>query len=143
MVKIYLAGAMEAYAGTDEAEKWRKEVEDYFKNDSRVHLINPLDYYNYSGQYHKSDREVFRFDLRLVRQSDILLVNLNDIRESIGTCIECYEAYKSNIPVIGFIDDVFDESDIPDLIHPWINCCVDRVEIGMDNALEYIGDYYL
>ena len=35
----------------------------------------------------------------------VILVNLNDIRKSIGTCIEVYEAYKKDIPVIGFLND--------------------------------------
>ena len=146
MKKIYLAGAMEIYEGTNKAEEWRNNVKNYFKNDCRVHIISPVDFYNYGSNDHKTDREVFKFDLRLVEQSDILLVNLNDIRESIGTCIECYEAYKKNIPVIGFIDDVFDERDLPDIIHPWIFCCCDRIEIGKDSmnkTLEYIGDFYL
>ena len=143
---IYLAGAMEIYAGTNKAEEWREDVKNYFKNDSRVNVISPVDFYNYGSNDYKTNREVFRLDLRLVKKSDILLVNLNDIRESIGTCIECYEAYKEGIPVIGFIDDVFDISDIPEIIHPWIYCCVDRIEVGNDSmqkALEYIGDYYL
>lgn len=137
---------MEAYAGTDKAEKWREYVKNYFKNDDRVNIISPVDFYNYGSNDYKTDYEVFRFDLRLVAKSDLLLVNLNDIRKSIGACIECYEAYKRNIPVIGFIDDVFDVTNIPEIIHPWVYCCVDRVEIGKDSmqkTLEYIGDYYL
>lgn len=146
MKNIYLAGAMEVYAGTDEGERWRKDVKDYFKDDGRVHIISPVDFYNYNCHFYKTNREVFKFDLRLVRQSDILLVNLKDIRKSIGTCIECYEAYKNNIPVIGFIGEVFMEINIPDIIHPWIHCCCDRIESGensMYKALEYIEDYYL
>lgn len=73
---------------------------------------------------------MFRFDLRKVRRSDVILVNLNNIRKSIGSCIEVYEAYKSNIPVIGFLDDKLPIDELTALIHPWIYFCVDRIEMG-------------
>lgn len=97
---------METYAGTNKAEEWRIHVKDFFeKNNDDYKVINPTDYYQYGKNYHKTDKEVFRFDLRKVSNSDIVLVNLNDIRKSIGTCIEVYEAYKNNIPVVGFLND--------------------------------------
>ena len=143
---IYLAGAMEVYSGTDKAKVWRNEVKKLFKEyDYNFNIISPVDFYDYNSCNHKTDYEVFKFDLRLVAQSNILLINLNDIRKSIGTCVECYEAYKNNIPVIGFINEVFNESDLPDIIHPWIYCCCDRIEVGnesMKNAVRYIGEYY-
>ncbi len=146
MIRCYLAGAMEAYHGTNKAENWRKDAKEYFKkyyNDIKV--ISPTDYYSYGENYHKTDKEVFRFDLHKVRTSDLLLVNLNDIRQSIGSCIEIYEAYKSDIPVIGFLDNELCVDKMIKLIHPWIYCCVDRIETGEDSmirACNYIMDYY-
>lgn len=73
------------------------------------------------------------------------MVNLNDIRKSIGTCIEVYEAYKNNIPVVGFLDDELPIEEMIKLIHPWIYCCVDRIETGkysLNKAINYIIDYY-
>ena len=102
-------------------------------------------YYQYGKNYHKTDKEVFRFDLRKVSNSDIVLVNLNDIRKSIGTCIEVYEAYKNNIPVVGFLNDELPVEEMIKLIHPWIYCCVDRIETGKESlskAINYIIDYY-
>ncbi len=137
---------METYASTNKAEEWRRYVKDFFeKNTDDYRVINPTDYYQYGKNYHKTDKEVFRFDLRKVSNSDIVLVNLNDIRESIGSCIEVYEAYKNNIPVVGFLDDELPVEKIIKLIHPWIYCCVDRIETGKDSlnkALNYIIDYY-
>lgn len=149
MSKIYLAGAMEAYKGTFKAYNWRKDVcntiQEYF---GYLHkCINPLDYFNFEKDESKSDREVFNFDLRKVKNADILLVNLDDIRKSIGTCIECYEAYKSDIPVIGFLsEEIGTEDELKQIIHPWIYCCFDRIETGknsMENAINYIVEYYL
>lgn len=146
ILKIYTAGAMEAYAGTNVAELWRKEVKEFFRNiDSNIKIINPTDYYAYGSNLHKSEQEIFKFDLRKVKESDVLFVNLNNIRNSIGTCIECYEAYKSGIPVIGFIDKDCTLEELIKIIHPWIYCCMDRIETGddvMSKAMMYIKDYY-
>lgn len=137
---------MEAYYGTDKAEKWRKEASEYFeKYTDNFQTINPTDFYQYGENYHKTDKEIFRFDLRNVDHSDIVLVNLNDIRKSIGSCIEIYEAYKNNIPVIGFIEDDLTVEEIIKQIHPWIYCCVDRIETGKESlykTINYIIDYY-
>ena len=137
---------METYAGTNKAEEWRIHVKDFFeKNNDDYKVINPTDYYQYGKNYHKTDKEVFRFDLRKVSNSDIVLVNLNDIRKSIGTCIEVYEAYKNNIPVVGFLNDELPVEEMIKLIHPWIYCCVDRRETGkesLNKAIHYIIEYY-
>ena len=137
---------METYYGTNKAEEWRKYVKEVFDRYSdNYKIINPTDYYQYGRNYHKTDKEVFRFDLRKVDNSDIVLVNLNDIRKSIGTCIEVYEAYKNSIPIIGFLDDELTVEEMIKQIHPWIYCCVDRIETGensLNKAINYIIDYY-
>ena len=115
------------------------------KHSDNFKVVNPTKYYTYGKKYHKSDNEVFRFDLRKVKKSDVVLVNLNDIRKSIRTCIEVYEAHKSDIPVIGFLDEELPIEAMINLIHPWIYCCVDRIETGkesMDRACRYIKEYY-
>ena len=124
---------METYAGTNKAEEWRRYVTDFFETYSDDYkIINPTDFYKYGKNYHKTDSEIFRFDLRKVKGSDIVLVSLNDIRKSIGSCIEVYEAYKNDIPVIGFLDEELSVKDIINIIHPWIYCCVDRIVSGKD-----------
>lgn len=137
---------MEIYKNTNKAEKWRNDVKDFFgKYSNNFRIINPVDYYAYDQNNHKTDIEVFKFDLRKVKISDVILVNLNNIRKSIGTCIEVYEAYKSDIPVIGFLDEELPVEEMIELIHPWIYCCVDRIETGkdcMNKACHYIKEYY-
>ena len=144
--KVYLSGAMEAYAGTTKAEDWRRYCKNYFRNYIQdFEIFSPTDHYQYGANYQKSEREVFNYDLYHTKKSDIVLVNLNDVRKSIGTCIEVYEAHKSGIPVIGFMDDELPIDEMIQKIHPWIYCCVDRVETGdgsMDRALNYIIEFY-
>lgn len=152
MIKIYLAGAMEAYAGTDKASKWRDEFVSELQHVNSLNrheftCINPLDYYTYENNDSKSELEIFKFDLRKVRQSDILLVNLSDIRSSIGTCIECYEAYKDGIPVLGFLEqEIQSDDELKQIIHPWVYSCFDRIETGkyaMDEIILYLTRAYL
>lgn len=103
-LKVYLSGAMEAYDGTDKAKEWRNQCKNFF-DDGNFTVFSPTDHYQYGINYHKTNHEIFRYDLYQTRTSDIVLVNLNDVRKSIGTCMELYEAHKSGIPVVGFIDD--------------------------------------
>lgn len=143
--KIYTAGAMEIHEGTDIAREWRIQVEDYFERDKIATIINPTRYYEYGKNYHKTDMEVFRFDLHKVRNADLILVNLADIRKSVGTCIEVYEAYRSGLPVIGFITDDIKGEELTRLIHPWIECCANRIETGefaLEEAMIHITKYY-
>lgn len=145
-IRIYLSGAMETYTGTTKAEDWREECKDYFKRyTDNFKVFNPTDHYQYGSNYQKSEREVFNYDLYFAKKSDIVLVNLNDVRQSIGTCIEVYEAHKSGIPVIGFMDDELPVDEMIKTIHPWIYCCVDRIETGENSmycALGYIKEFY-
>lgn len=144
---IYLSGAMEAYDGTDKAKEWRDRVKKFFDiHTDNVRIISPVDFYNYGGNHHQSELEVFKFDLRKTKESDVILVNLNDIRESIGSVIELYEAYKNNSTIIGFLDNEPTTEEMIKQIHPWIYCICDRIETGEDSmirAMCYIKDYYL
>ena len=44
-----------------------------------ITLISPTDFYQIGKNYHKSESEVMRFDLRMVREADIVLCNLRDL----------------------------------------------------------------
>ena len=142
--RVYLSGAMEAYDGTDKAKEWREQCKNFFDDDNFT-VFCPTDHYEYGINYHKNNHEIFRYDLYQTRTSDIVLVNLNDIRKSIGTCMELYEAHKSGIPVVGFINDDISGEELIQKIHPWVYCCVDRIETGSDGlykALDYIVEFY-
>lgn len=141
---IYLAGAMSCYFNTDQhdyPQQWREDAKQYVKKlYDDITLVSPTDFYEIGKNYHHSETEVMRFDLRMVRESDIILVNLKDLHSSLGTSDEILYAFISGKPVIGFLED---ESEV---IHPWKLEQIDRIESGksaMERAIDYIYRYYV
>lgn len=147
MKSVYLIGAMQIYGNRSEKAKgWRDKVKDYFiKYSSNFECISPTDYYEIGSDYHKSACEVMRFDLRKVKESDIVLVNLKDIRQSIGSNDEIFYAYMLGKPIVGFIQEKFTGEKLIDYIHEWKYEQIDRIETGenaLEKACEYIKNYY-
>ena len=141
--KIYLSGAMGCYVGTEEEnypKKWRKEVEDLFNlSGNKFTVFNPIRFYNYDSGC--NEKEVMNYELRQLKNSDILLVNLKDIDSSVGTIQEILYAYILGIPIIAFLPSDTKET----FIHPWIHEQIDKCFYGedlMESAVYYIVDYY-
>lgn len=147
MKTIYLCGAMEAYKDTNKAETWRNEVKNYFsKYLLGFECISPTDFYSFQNNCATRSSEIMRFDLRKVKEADIVLVNLNDIRKSLGTSDEILYAYTLGKPIIGFVDMEFtNKNDLELYVHSWKYEQIDRIETGegsMLRACEYIKDFY-
>lgn len=145
--KIYLAGSCEAESLNDRSI-WRTICEEWFKkNTDGFIVINPVAYFDYSRSDHKSDTEVFRFFNRKIKECNIILVNLKNIRKSVGTICELAWAYEHNIPIIGFTS-TREENDLDiqrKIYHSWIVEMCDRIETGynaLDDSLNYIKTYY-
>lgn len=143
--RIYLAGAMSCYYKENKIEKatkWRERAKKYFENYSdNFECINPMDYFSIGGSYHTSDTEPMRFDLRKVKESRAVLVNLEDLYRSLGTSDEILYAWLNDIPVIGFLED----ESLLHTVHEWKCMQVDRIELGkgaQERAMEYIKNYY-
>ena len=143
--KCYLAGAMSCYykeGNIEEATKWRERAEKYFANNTdNFKCINPCNYFSIGDNYHTSDYEPMRFDLRKVKESRVVLVNIKDLYRSLGSSDEILYAWLNDIPVIGFLED----ETLIDTIHPWKYCQIDRIETGkgaQERAMEYIKNYY-
>lgn len=143
---VYLAGAMNNYFNTDQHDypkKWRDDVKNYVSRFyDNITVISPTDYYEIGKNYHKSESEVMRFDLRMVREADIVLCNLQNLHTSLGTSDEILYAFIKGKPIIGFLKD---KSEIKN-IHPWKIEQIDRIETGgnaMENALSYIYSHYV
>lgn len=133
----YLAGQMTGIT-FEESNIWRETAKEWLEHiecDSNVFVINPNDYYNFKSQTYTSQKEIIRFDLNKVRNSNLILVNLSGF--SIGTAMELQHAYDNLIPIIGYKDDDSTE------LHPWLEFVCDRVFEDLNSALEYINDYYL
>ena len=143
MIKIYEAGKMSGLSLV-EAGGWRIELKRKLRDaadnlDTRVKIINPLTYYNYDKNRHQNELEVQDYDLKHVTTSDVVVVNLKGLSDSIGTIIELHDAYYHHkIPVIAFGDQkLYDE------LHPWIQNSITRVEENIDDVVTYISDFYL
>lgn len=143
---LYLAGAMSCYFNTEQdnyPKQWRDEVKAYvnkYYND--ITVASPTDFYEIGNDYYKSESEPMRFDLRMVRESDIILVNLKDLHKSLGTSDEIFYAFIKGKPIIGFLEDETEYENI----HPWKLEQIDRIETGQDamiNALNYIYRHYV
>ena len=145
MYKVYLAGAMSHWYKENKVEKaikWRERAERYFANNTvNFWCINPCNYFSIGDNYHTSDFEPMRFDLRKVKESRVVLVNLEALDRSLGTSDEILYAYLNDVPVIGFLED----ENLLHTIHEWKNCQIDRIEYGegaQERAMEYIKIYY-
>lgn len=138
---IYMAGAMGCFKDTPSLMKeWRNKATHLLNKyaefkDTKLEIVNPVDYFNFDEIRHKTESEVMNFDLWQVIHSDLILVNLDNIHNSPGTIIELYEAKRSMIPVIAFGDD--------SNLHPWIRECINRIEDNLESAAKYINDFYL
>ena len=139
---IYTAGGMGKFGkeNFDEGNKWRKYCKQALEThecDYKVKVVNPNDYFNFVDEpplYNTQD-EVMRFDLRKLRESNLVIMNFNDMY-SLGSMAEIAIAYDRGIPVIGL-----NESD--QNLHPWQVCMCERIFTDIDTMLDYIEDFYL
>lgn len=137
---IYCAGKMGGLS-LEEMSTWRKEFIYKFNNycdkeyiPNPFYIVTPTDYYSFEEKKHKTEREIMEYDLWLVKNSTLLVVNL-DYPNSLGTAIELYEANKHcGIPVIGFGTTIN---------HPWIEECLNVKFETMDEAIKYILEFYV
>lgn len=142
-LKIYLAGKMTGVS-FDEMNIWRVKSKEKLLNVAEdtgysVTVINPVEFYNFEEHRYQSDKEVEDYDLAHVLTSDVIVVNLEGIDTSIGTIIELHDAnYHRRIPVIAFGD-----KETYEKLHPWIKRDITRVEDNMDNAIEYVKQFYM
>lgn len=139
---IYLAGAMSGLT-MEEMNTWRLSTKSLLLtvselSSTKLNVINPVDYFNFENSRHQSEMEVMKFDLSKVKSSDIVIVNMEHLNTSIGTCIECYEAWKNDIPVLAFGGDGLYKN-----LHPWIQNCITRYDECYDNTVSYIKDLYM
>ena len=142
--KVYLSGAIGCYerSKSNYHKLWREDVDKKLRY-SGFPCFDPTKFYSYNDYNdlsHITEKEVMRYELNQLRRSDIVLVNLDSVDDSIGTAQEILYAYLLSIPIIGFIED--EESTY---IHPWIKEEVDKIFVGensKDEAVDYIRTYY-
>lgn len=137
-VKIFLSGGM-GNLSFEEQSQWRQKIIDAIKFnyecEKKPVFFNPVDYHNFEEVGYRSEREVMKFDLYNLRNSNLVVVNFNDVK-SIGTAMELMLAKEYRIPVIGF--GVNGQA-----IHPWLLECCTRVCDTLREAVEHIVEFYL
>ena len=140
---IYLAGGMGKF-GKDEFDKgnaWRvycKNTLEHFEGTTyKVRVINPNDYFNFVEEPPRyiSEREVMELDLNKLRNSDLVIINFNDMY-SLGSMAELAIAYERRIPIIGLDVDI-------QVLHPWQWKMCNRIFYDIDEMLDYVEDFYL
>lgn len=150
---IYLAGRMGGLTKT-EYNTWREMLKKKLEIvaeccNSMIQVINPADYFDFDNMEDHTDKEIMQFDLNMVRQSDIVIANINGINESIGTAIEVYEANRLNIPVIAYanVPEILEHkrnNAIFDKTHPWIKeCLATNLMFHADDVVQYVKDFYM
>lgn len=139
--KIYLCGGMGKFGkeNFDECNNWRKYCKKALETcecDYKVTTINPNDYFNFKHEpQYITQNEVMRFDLHKVRNSNLVIINFNDMY-SLGSMAEIAIAYDKGIPIIGLNEN---EQEL----HPWQICMAERIFNNIDDMLDYIEDFYL
>lgn len=141
-LNIYLCGGMGKFGKNEfyKSNDWRRYCKDVLENyecNYKVKAINPNDYFNFKEEIpqYKSQREVMELDLHKLRNSDLVIVNFNDMY-SLGSMAELAIAYDKRIPIIGL--DIDNQE-----LHPWqIEMC-NRIFSDIDEMLDYVEDYYL
>ena len=131
---FYLGGGM-TNLPPDERNGWRVEMEELFSEYYHVNVFNPCNHWDVDG-FIANDREVMNYDLRKLKNSDVLVVNFND-PASLGTMAEIATAYEVRIPIIG-ICPAENWGDV----HPWAKLMCDRVFETIEDAYEYLSAHY-
>ena len=139
---VYECGGMGKFGkeNFNKGNTWRKYCKRALENcecDCRARVINPNDFFNFVDEppQYKSQTEVMNLDLHKLRNSDLVIINFNDMY-SLGSMAELAIAYERRIPVIGL--DV-DKQEL----HPWQVCMCERIFNDIDEMLDYIQDFYL
>ena len=143
-LNIYLAGGMQKFGKKDfnESNYWRVHIEqELMKLDCGRHprICHPNDYYSFydNAPRYSTMREVMEFDLNKVRNSDLIIVNFNDLK-SLGTMAELAIAYEHRIPVLGLCTE-----ESYSMLHPWQKEMSNRIFGDIDELIEYVIEYYV
>lgn len=134
--EIYASGATKNLS-PNESLIWREVAKEYLesvegKYDVKVFI--PEHFFGYIHKNPKTEKQCRTFFLWHTEISQLLLVNLNQTATSVGTGMEVQKAMDFRIPIIGFGTDN---------VYPWIKDSCDVVFDTMEEALEYIKEYYL
>jgi nucleoside 2-deoxyribosyltransferase len=131
---IYSAGPME-HVSADEAQGWRSVVD--LQLGSIITHLNPCRrLHNFRPEEMKS---IFELDIRDINESDIIIANLDNLKEipRHGTAMEVfYASYVRRIPVIAF-------KSSKQHVHPFFESLVTEWRSTVEKACDTIKAKYL
>lgn len=141
--KIYTCGKMKGLS-FEQQMQWRKHIQKLVEDrtDKKVNFIHPPLFFNYDFTSHKDEEEVMKWELNQVCKSDIVVVGIEDINDSIGSHIEIGAALGANITG-GRQINIIGVGNISKTPHPWINSSLLRYEESYEDAADYIVNYLL
>lgn len=123
------------------AIKWRQNAVDFIhRRFDNVIPVTAPEFYKYDDLYECNSKETLRFDMKDIRESDVVLVNLKDLQDSLSTSDEIFYSYISQKPIYGFCENPDETS-----IHPWKKEQINRIFYGsesMKDAINYIATHY-
>ncbi len=132
MRTIYLAGPMENI-DLKSMSGWRNNAARQLRMNGWK-VLDPVARSLKDGYNHK---RIYELDMRDVRESDVILADLRRAnRECHGTSMEVQEAYRNDIPVMGWA--TFQQKR-----HPFLEVCVTEWCVDLDVGIKVLNDFYL
>lgn len=140
-VKIFTAGKMGGLS-YEEQMLWRNQLEKELCSNSiaEIVFVHPPKFYQYADNM-KDEIEAKAWETNQLKDSDIVVFNLQNISGSIGTHIELGIVDAINCSGLKHIYTV--GFGVPDTNHPWISQIVMHTDDTVENVADYINTYLL
>ena len=139
MLNVYCAGAISEYNRLDKLDKakeWRIKASNFFiENFREASVFDPS--IGFEKNFTYNSKGVVLQNIKYLRESNLLLLNLEYLEKSPGTLFEITYAYLNQIPCIAFgrLDNSLEFS-------PHIEQCITMLFDDLDSALKYCYDMY-
>lgn len=134
-LNVYLSGSV--LHSDDTFQNWRERCNRLQEHDTSlsINFIDPIKYFNYTDKNPQTDKQCLDLFMYLVDKSDILLLNLDNSKNSCGAMMELEHAYCKGIPIIAFGKD-------SDTWYNWAELRASVVLRDLYEAISYIDSYY-
>lgn len=129
MKKIFLSGACR-YVSQNESDSWRRWFSKHL--DEFYEVFNPNDSFSYTKNNPNDEKLVMDYFLYKLKESDIVVVNLNHSAHSVGTGCEVTTAKDLDKYIIGF-------GDVE--VYEYLKSCCNAWFRTKEDAWEFIVNY--
>ena len=139
--KIFTSGKMGGLS-TDESLEWRSAIEKAIRlrapKNVELTFVNPPEFFDYD---YPNQEECEKWEIAQLIDSDIVIVNLSNIKDSIGTHMEMGIIKAINMIGNKFIYVVGLGKENVD--HPWISSSIFHKEETIEKVADYVCKYLL